>query len=204
MFHIDRTMSQGTREWVEWRGRVLGASDSPAVMGENPWKRRQYLFEEKLGQRRSFSGNAATREGHALEAPARRLIEKELQVKLSPAIIQSISTPFIAASLDAICKDDEIIVEIKSGKKAYEYASEKDVVPPYNYAQLQHVLLITGFSHMYYASYRPDKDLILFEISRNEEYIEKLELELNKFAKELKQNGLVLQSKMIGKKASCY
>lgn len=197
-------MQQGTREWLEWRGRVLGASDSPAVMGENPWKRREYLMEEKLGLRRGFGGNAATREGHALEGPARKLIEKQLKVKLAPAIIQSVSTPHLAASLDAISNSDDVIVEIKSGKKAYEYAFLNDDVPPYNYGQLQHVLLITGFAYMYYASYRPDEDLILFEIERNEKYINRLESELEKFARQLKQNGHQLQTKLIGKKASCY
>ena len=38
---------QGSGAWLEWRHGGIGASDAPALMGENPWKRPARLFTEK-------------------------------------------------------------------------------------------------------------------------------------------------------------
>ena len=40
-------LRQNTPKWLEWRGQGIGASDAPAVMGENPWKSADYLLKEK-------------------------------------------------------------------------------------------------------------------------------------------------------------
>ncbi|MGL4541596.1 MAG: lambda-exonuclease family protein [Polymorphobacter sp.] len=38
---------QGSTAWLHWRHGGIGASDAPALMGENPWKRPARLFTEK-------------------------------------------------------------------------------------------------------------------------------------------------------------
>ena len=49
---------QGTKAWHEWRSQGIGASDAPAIMGENPWKSPAQVLREKCGGR-SFGPNAA-------------------------------------------------------------------------------------------------------------------------------------------------
>lgn len=40
-------LAQGSQEWQGWRASVIGASDAPVIVGENPWRRRQALFNDR-------------------------------------------------------------------------------------------------------------------------------------------------------------
>ena len=40
-------IQQGTREWLEWRHRGIGASDASTIMGENRFKDAVELLQEK-------------------------------------------------------------------------------------------------------------------------------------------------------------
>ena len=114
---------QGTTAWHDWRTTVIGSSDAPAIMGENPWKSAKALLEEKLGIRARFQGNAATRRGSALEPQARSIYEKYKGVAVTPTILQSKLHPWQAASVDGIDRACTVIVEIKCGIKSYEYTA---------------------------------------------------------------------------------
>jgi len=63
-FYLIDDLEQGSSEWHAWRKGVIGASDAPKIMGENPWGSRSSLLDEKLGLAREFQGNAKTREGN--------------------------------------------------------------------------------------------------------------------------------------------
>lgn len=198
LFYRNFELTQGTDEWLAWRRRVLGASDAPTIMSENPWKSRQYLLDEKLGKRPEFKGNALTREGHALEEVARGLLAKEFNITLAPAIVQSPNHAFLAASLDAIDTKNRLIFEIKCGAKSYEHVRLHSDLPAYYYGQVQHQLMVTQLEHMFFSAYRPDKKVITLQVPRNDAYISRLEKASLEFAKVLRQNGHTLQSTFVG------
>ncbi len=52
-------IAQGTDSWHEWRSSVIGSSDAPVIMGENPWKSAKALVEEKLAACRTCVTNAS-------------------------------------------------------------------------------------------------------------------------------------------------
>ena len=58
---------QGTREWLEWRHKGLGASDASTIMGENRFKSAAQLLQEKRGPAQDFGQNAAMARGTELE-----------------------------------------------------------------------------------------------------------------------------------------
>jgi hypothetical protein len=64
-------LEQGSRKWLDWRYEGIGASDAPAIMGENPWKSRQRLLLEKRS-RRDAAKNSRMNKGTTLEPEARR------------------------------------------------------------------------------------------------------------------------------------
>ena len=97
VFYLIADMEQGTDSWRAWRRGVIGASDAPTIMGENPWASPRRLMEEKLGLHREFTGNAATREGHRLEEFARKELSTKHSRKLRPIIIQDSEEAFLAA-----------------------------------------------------------------------------------------------------------
>jgi putative phage-type endonuclease len=197
-FYLIEDLEQGTHEWHSWRRGVIGASDAPKIMGENPWGSRSSLINEKLGLVREFEGNAKTREGNSLEGDARKSLAKKFKFKLEPTIVQDSREPFLAASLDAICSDYENIFEIKAGVKAYEYTKETREVPEYYKAQLQHMLMVTEMSSLIYAVYRPDKPLLTLEVFRNDSYIRKLRKNEKEFIQELVDRGHSIQNQFVG------
>lgn len=188
-FYRDDDLEQGSHSWRAWRRSVIGASEAPIIMNENPWAKVQRLREEKLGLRPEFAGNAATREGQSLEPHARAAVSEYLEVELGPAIAQSASHFFIAASLDGIDAASNTLVEIKCGMKSYEESESTGRVPSYYRAQLQHQLMVTQLDLLHYVAYRPGRPLIVIPVHRDGSYIQRmLEAEM-RFADTLRGEG---------------
>jgi putative phage-type endonuclease len=187
-------LEQGSRQWHDWRKTVIGASDAPVIMGENPWGSKNNLMNEKLGLKAEFSGNAATREGNLLEGEARSIIQKKTGLKLGPTIVQHNEIPFLAASLDAISLDDKQIFEIKCGQKTYEHVKQTSEVPKYYYGQLQHMLMITGVEEIGFVVYRPSLELLYLKVRAESSYIERMKNAELEFAEQLTRKGHVMQA----------
>ena len=198
-FYLIDDLEQGSSEWHAWRKGVIGASDAPKIMGENPWGSRSILMDEKLGLVREFQGNERTREGNALEGVARKSLSSKFKLKLKPTIVQDSQEPFLAASLDAICSDYENLFEIKAGVKAYEHTKLNRSVPDYYVGQLQHMLMVTELDSLTYAVYRPDKPLLTLTIYRNESYIKRLRKKEKEFVQELVDRGHSVQYQFVGR-----
>lgn len=198
-FYLIDDLEQGSPEWHAWRKGVIGASDAPKIMGENPWGSRSSLLDEKLGLVREFQGNANTREGNRFESDARKSLELKYKMKLEPTIVQDSKEPFLAASLDAICSYHENLFEIKAGVKAYEHTKVTKRVPDYYVGQLQHMLMVTEMDSLTYAVYRPDKPLLTLEIYRNDSYIKRLRKKEKEFVQELVRRGHEVQYQFVGR-----
>jgi putative phage-type endonuclease len=198
-FYLIDDLEQGSSEWHAWRKGVIGASDAPKIMGENPWGSRSSLLDEKLGLAREFQGNAKTREGNSLEGDARSSLAKKFKMKLHPTIVQDSKEPFLAASLDAMCSDYENLFEIKAGVKAYEYTQLNKTVPDYYVGQLQHMLMVTELESLTYAVYRPSRPLLTLEIYRDDRYIKRLRKKEKEFIEELEDQGHEFQYQFVGR-----
>lgn len=198
-FYLIDDLEQGTASWLQWRRGVIGASEAAIIMGENRWKGRQQLIDEKRGLIEPFAGNAATREGHILEEHARSALQKKFKEKLRPTIVQDSSEPFLAASLDAMNQANKKIYEIKCGFRTYEMVSNNKKVPSYYVAQVQHMLMITRMESLQFTAYRPDEPLITFEVFRNDAYIRELRRKEKAFIRELESHGHKIQTKFRGK-----
>lgn len=198
-FYLIDDLEQGTDEWRAWRKGVIGASDAPKIMGENPWGSRESLMNEKLGLVPEFKGNSKTREGNSLEGDARDSLVKKFKMKIAPTIVQDSSEPFLAASLDGICNKLENIFEIKAGVKAYEHTQINRSVPSYYIGQLQHMLMVTQMDSLTYAVYRPGLQLLTLEVNRNESYIKRLRKKEKEFVEELAENGHDVQFRFVGR-----
>lgn len=198
-FYLLKDLEQGTNEWRAWRRRVIGASEAPTIMNQNPWQSVTGLMNEKLGKTREFQGNAATREGQSLEVFAREELQRKYGLKIEPVVAQDSELPFLAASLDGIDSSHSIIFEIKSGKKAYEHLASKNEIPSYYFAQLQHQMMVTKMSNVVYAAYRPNQPLIVREIKQNKVFIAKMREQEKLFMLALKKRGHVFQQDFVGR-----
>jgi putative phage-type endonuclease len=197
-FYLVDDIEQGTAKWLQWRRGVIGASEAAIIMGENRWKGRQQLIDEKRGLLEPFKGNDVTREGNLNEPFARAALERKYKEKLSPTIVQDIHEPFLAASLDAINSSKDQIYEIKCGARTYETVEISRKVPSYYVAQVQHMLMVTQMESLIFAAYRPQEPLITFEVFRNDSYIRELRRKEKDFIKELEGHGHKIQYEFRG------
>ncbi len=166
-------LEQGTQSWLDWRFEGIGASDAPAIMGENPWKSRTKLMREKR-ERRKVKLNAAMKRGMELEPVARERYELKFGMKVAPACLQSNQHAWMRASVDGMSACGNTVIEIKCGEGAYWVSSATGQVPDYYMGQLQHILSVTGLSAIDYWCFVPEKPEIFIRVERDEVYIQRL------------------------------
>ena len=167
-------LQQGTTEWLEWRSNGIGASDAPAIMGENPWKSSAHLLSERLGTAKTFEGNAAMEKGTALEPEARIRYEAISKVRVTPACLQSKKHQWQRASVDGLAADGNTVVEIKCGESVYKKTASSRLVPSYYIGQLQHILAVTDLPHIEFFCWLPNLPEIHLRIKRDDRYIARL------------------------------
>jgi len=174
---------QGTAAWLNWRLDGIGASDAPALMGENPWKSPARLFAEKCAAKRSYftgragggslGGSSASR-GTALEPQARHLYNRAHGTDTQALCVQSRAHAWLRASLDGIDRATGHLVEIKCGDKVYAHTAETNTVPGYYVGQLQYQLAVTGFPAVDFWVWLPGRAALLLTVARDEDYIARL------------------------------
>lgn len=166
-------LEQGSSAWLEWRRGGIGASDAPAIMGENPWKTVANLLEEKYSGQ-PIPQNAAMKRGIELEPVARQRYEAQVGIRVAPACLQSVKHEWLRASVDGLAAIESAVVEIKCGEGIYRKASATQSVPSYYYGQLQHILAVTDYSWIDFYCYWPEQPEVHLRVARNEPYIERL------------------------------
>ncbi len=166
-------LEQRSDEWHRWRRNGIGASDAPAIMGENPWRGPEEVLAEKLGVARVWMNDRMAR-GIKLEPEARARYRDTVGRPVEPVCVQSRQYGWMRASLDGLSPDGNHVVEIKCGESVHDYCSRRRKPPPYYDGQLQHILAITGLPRIDLWCYLPGRDPVLLSISRDGEYIERL------------------------------
>lgn len=147
---------QDESSWLSGRLNGIGGSDASAVVGMNPYKTNIELFEEKTGRRipEDISDKPYVIYGKKAEEYIRELFRidyPEYQVEHHEfRILQSLSHPFMQASLDGELTDQEGrrgILEIKTTNilQSMQYEKWKDRIPDNYYIQVLHYLLVTGY-----------------------------------------------------------
>lgn len=167
-------LQQGTDEWREWRHKGIGASDAPAIMGENRFKSSTELLLEKRGPTRDFGQNEAMSLGTQFEPEARQRYIARTGKNVKPACLQSTRYNWLRASLDGFTADGDTVVEIKCGRSVYRRVSQSGSVPDYYYGQLQHILAVTGLESLDFWCYWPGCPELLVPVKRNDAYIGQL------------------------------
>lgn len=158
---------QRSPEWHNWRKSRICASDSPTILGLNPYATRYELWLEKLGMGKQKEINEAMQRGIDLEDEAREMLNKKTGWQFKPACVENIQDPLFAASLDGyyFCDhtDEKYICEIKcSGERIHNNVKHGGISEIY-YVQVQHQLLITNADCCLFCNYH-DNDLAIVEI----------------------------------------
>lgn len=183
------SIKQNTKIWHEWRGKGIGASDAPTIMGDSPWSSRLQLWGEKTGilDRPPINAFAlqAMERGKTLEPVARELYEKRVGYSMDVIAAEHSDYPFIRASFDGVNFEKKRFVEIKCPGQIAHSKALKGQIPDYYNAQVQQQFLVSGFSEADYFSYRPEESEgrreVLVTVKRDDRYIATLTAELIAF-----------------------
>jgi len=168
-------VKQNGRDWREWRGRGLGASEAPIIMGESPYQTPFELWLAKTGIRERPPANefqvAAMKRGTELEPVARAIFENKMGAKFPALSAEHDDYEFIRASFDGINFDLKALVEIKCPGKDAHAKALKGQVPKYYMAQIQQQLMVSGMERCYYVSWDgKSSDVVVVEVLPDLEY----------------------------------
>ncbi len=178
-------LQQGTADWLRWRHDGIGASDAPALMGQNPWRSTAALFAEKVAPPRygfarprrpapvvaDLFGAPPQREDNGLEAQARRLYRQQHGSAVAPLCLVSQERPWQRASLDGIDLAEQRLLEIKCGSATYAEVARSGRVPGHYVGQLQQTLAVTGWDSIDFWVWLPGRPPLLIPERRDEGYI---------------------------------
>lgn len=179
-------LEQGSQEWLDLRKTKITATDAPAILSLNPWVSPEMLMARKKGIIEEEPENDAMRRGRDLEPIAREIYEKRSSIKMNPTIrIGSGVNDWAMCSTDGesettLKNGKHFCIEIKSGKKAYEYAKQ-DHIPDYYLAQIQHILWLTDCAFCHYCAFDGKEDLIVIKVFPNLAFIEEMKCKEIKF-----------------------
>ena len=166
-------LQQSSQEWLDWRRQHIGASESGAILGLNPYSSAIQIWEQKtLGWESPM--NDAMRNGQKLEPIARALYESIRGVNVEPMVAEWDSNPIISASFDGINIKTNTLVEIKCGKSAYRSA-KREIVPVYYLCQMNQQMLVADINEIDYFVYDPvSKDYVMMNIKRDDNLIKRI------------------------------
>jgi putative phage-type endonuclease len=144
-------LEQGSPEWLEWRGSLRTASETPTVMNVNPYQSQNALRKQKAEQKPTFVNEAMVR-GSNMEPIARAAVGEELGISLEPRCYEM---GLFGASLDAFGELEgvDIIVEIKCpSSPSSAYWDDLDEKHP-TFWQLVHQKLCSGAERTFLYTY---------------------------------------------------
>ncbi len=178
---IANKFKQNSRDWYGWRGKGIGASDAPAVMGASPWTTKFELWAQKVGVMdkpdfHPFAVSAMER-GKLLEPKAREWYADRYNVVVEADVNCEHETyEYMRASLDGLVTlPDGIsyLLEIKCPGKVDHAKALNGKVPDKYYPQLQFQLLVTGLNVAHYVSFDGETGVAI-PVPRDNEYIARL------------------------------
>ncbi|MEX6723729.1 lambda-exonuclease family protein [Sphingosinicellaceae bacterium M-36] len=168
------TLEQGSAAWRAWRHGGIGASDAPAIMGENPWRSARAVLREKRQPPVERYINGAMARGSRLEPVARRRYVERTGIDVVPVCLQHRGTNWLRASADGLSAEGGRLVEIKCGESVYRKTAEARRVPRLYVGQVQHQLAVTGLEAADFFCHWPGLPDLLVTVARDEDYIARL------------------------------
>ncbi len=185
-----KTINYGNRDnWLQHRSDFIGASDSPAILGEGYEEQNAFsVYAEKAeGVPQSLKSTEAMEVGTAMEPVIRSLFEDRTAmdvIKTPPyRVVYADGAGIIACTLDGEVVDhgERGVWEAKNVSE-YEANKWRGEDPPLRVQiQVQHQMLCTGYNFGYAAGLLGGNRLVWRRIERNEKFIAALCLQLGIF-----------------------
>lgn len=163
-------------QWREYRRRGIGGSDAAAIMGLNSWSSPYAVWADKTGRIPPVEENEAMRLGHYLEPYiANRFTQVTgKKVRRCNAILRNPTYPFAIANIDREVMGEDAGLECKSTGSLHVKSFKNGDYPTHYYVQCVHYMAVTGAAKWYLAVLVGNKEILIYEILRDESEISAL------------------------------
>lgn len=173
-----KTTQLSYEDWLKWRKKGIGSSDSAIVCGLSPWRSPFSLWLDKVGEMPPQEETFAMKMGHVLEPVVASLFQEQtgFRVKRRNAILQHPTYPFMLANLDRLTHDGTgwVPFECKTTAQWNEDAWENGAVPDFYQVQVQHQMAVTGSDHAWIAVLIGGNRFIYVRLERDPDVIKTL------------------------------
>ena len=166
---------ESDEQWHAMRSMTIGASESSAIMGLNPWESRTSLYLRKTGQTPPSPTNSRMDWGNKLEPLVLDWFTEYTNIPSKAngkTLYLHDDFDFISCTPDGMTEDDSCGIEIKT---ASGFGVQKwDMgVPEYYYCQVQHQMMIMDHWKMVYVPVLLNgSEPRVYEIQRDEPFID--------------------------------
>jgi putative phage-type endonuclease len=156
-------------EWLAARRQGIGASESAAILGLNPYQSPAELYLRKLGEMPEQPESWPMKVGTFMEGLLAREYESRYGVNLDQQVfVRHAEHPWMFATLDGVTPDGEV-VEFKTAgwRQASEWGEPETDEVPWNYlVQVQHQLEVTRLDRAYVFASIDRADPVRFRVER--------------------------------------
>ncbi len=165
-------------EWLEFRKKGLGGSDTAAVCGISKYKTPVELWMEKTKQVESKEAGEAAYWGTIMEPHIREEFTRRtgLEVRRELSILQHTEHPFMFANVDGVVSDPIHGNYIFEAKTANAFLQDQwvETIPDAYQLQVQHYLAVTDYRGAYVAVLIGGNTFKWYYIPRDDELISML------------------------------
>lgn len=162
-----------TKEDLEYRKNKIGASDAPIILGISKWKTPLQLWEEKLGLRSLPETNSAMQRGNDLEPVALAEFMRMTNTVVAPCRVEHPEFSFMFATVDGLCAESKILVEIKCPNRETVEMAKNGLLPDQYYAQVQHQIACVNPVETHYFCFDGEKGYDVI-VKRDDALIDKI------------------------------
>jgi putative phage-type endonuclease len=159
---------QGSDEWLALRRTKITATDARVLMGVDPWKTKQELYKEKMGEGKPRYVNKHMQWGLDNEDRILENCSIKYGVKLSKC---TVVRDWALASMDGLNDEADFAVEIKCPGPTDHSKALNGQIPLKYWPQLQFQMYVCGLRSIFYESSIDGEDSVEVLVRRDDEYI---------------------------------
>ncbi|PQP79019.1 endonuclease, partial [Candidatus Phytoplasma phoenicium] len=160
--------------WFQHRKNFVNASEIGTILGLNPYETKEELIKKKLFGS-SFVSNEAVEHGKKMEPQANLFFSVKTKRNYEPSVF---TKDIFSASLDGYHEESKTMLEIKcpldKNSVSWKDFFQKNIIPPYYWAQIQCGLFCSETKKAYFLVYFSPEEHFLQEVFLQPSFIEEM------------------------------
>lgn len=169
----------GSDDWKRIRRGSVGASETAAILGIDPYTTAYELWEQKI-KGTEKKKNSAMQRGNDREEEARIFASEFLKIDFKPVMIRSEPFEWKTASLDGWNEEKQAALEIKWCNMEVHEKHKKGIIVPHYMCQLQTIMKRTEIHQMYFMTCvdgKEGKDVYISIVERDKCLVDRITIE---------------------------